>query len=58
MWRDGPRDYIPWESTHGNVGMDLKSEVRVWGRMEWEMGVICQKQSEKKDGERQRKRNE
>ena len=58
MGRDGPRDYIPLDSTHGNVRMDLKGNVRVWGRMAWEMGVICPKQSGKKDRERQRKRNE
>ena len=58
MGRAGPREYIPLESTHGNVRMDLKGKVRVWGRMAWEMWVICPKQSGKKDRERQRKRNE
>ena len=50
MGRDGPREYIPLESTHGNVRMDLKGKVRVWGRMAWEMGVICQNRVGRKTG--------
>lgn len=29
MGRDGPREYFPLESTHGNVRMDLKGKIRV-----------------------------
>lgn len=29
MGRDGPREYLPLESTHGNVRMDLKGKIRV-----------------------------